>query len=124
MDASVIDSAVVKLRAAGAEFAYLHCSRASGTARADSDIDVAAYFADPVPASFEVDVPSGIDRLILNDAPLEIAGRIALDGRLLFDDSPVHRVRWESQTRKVYADERYRIDRSHREFLEEAARGR
>jgi predicted nucleotidyltransferase len=120
----VIDGAVQQLRAFGAEFAYLHGSRASGTARADSDFDIAAYFAEPVPASFEVDVPSGVDLLILNDAPLEIAGRIALDGQLLFDDSPVHRVRWESQTRKVYSDEKYRIDRSHREFLEEAVRGR
>ncbi|MFZ4487590.1 MAG: nucleotidyltransferase domain-containing protein [Candidatus Nanopelagicales bacterium] len=84
MDASIIDCAVEQLRACGAEFAYLHGSRASGSARADSDYDVAAYF----------------------------------------DDSPVDRVRWESQTRKVYSDEKYRIDRSHREFLEGAARGR
>jgi predicted nucleotidyltransferase len=124
MDSLVMDDAVERLRASGAEFAYLHGSRVSGTARADSDFDVAAYFADPVPASFEVDVPSGIDLLILNDAPLEIAGRIALEGQLIFDDSPVHRVHWESQTRKVYSDEKYRIDRSHRDFLEEATRGR
>ncbi|NQW73470.1 MAG: nucleotidyltransferase domain-containing protein [Actinobacteria bacterium] len=124
MDASVIDCAVKQLRASGAEFAYLHGSRASGNARPDSDFDVAAYFANPVPASFEVDVPTEIDLLILNDAPLEIAGRIALDGRLLFDDNPVDRVHWESRTRKVYSDEKYRIDRSHREFLEEATRGR
>lgn len=118
MDASIIDCAVEQLRACGAEFAYLHGSRASGSARADSDFDVAAYFAGPVPASFEIDVPSAIDLLILNAAPLEIAGRIALDGQLLFDDSPVDRVRWESQTREVYSDEKYRIDRSHLEFLE------
>jgi predicted nucleotidyltransferase len=124
MDASIIDCAVGQWRARGAEFAYLHGSRASGSARADSDYDVATYFAGPIPASFEVDVPSAIDLLILNGAPLEIAGRIALDGQLLFDDSPVDRVRWESQTRKVYSDEKYRIERSHREFLEGAARGR
>lgn len=124
MDASVIDRAVEQLRACGAEFAYLHGSQVSGNARADSDFDVAAYFANPVPASFEVDVAPVIDLLVLNDAPLEIAGRIALDGKLLFDDNPVDRVRWESQTRKVYSDEKYRIERSHRDFLEEAARGR
>lgn len=124
MNASVIDRAVEQLRAYGAEFAYLHGSQVSGNARADSDFDVAAYFTNPVPASFEVDVAPVIDLLVLNDAPLEIAGRIALDGKLLFDDNPVDRVRWESQTRKVYSDEKYRIERSHRDFLEEAARGR
>ena len=124
MDASVINRAVKKLRACGAEFAYLHGSQVSGNARTDSDFDVAAYFANPVPASFEVDVAPVIDLLVLSDAPLEIARCIALDGKLLFDDNPVDRVRCESQTRKVYSDEKYRFERSHRDFLEEAARGR
>ena len=85
---------------------------------------MAAFFAEPAPASFEVDVPSEIDLLVLNQAPLEIAGRIAMNGALLFDDNPAVRIRWESQTRKVYADEKYRIDRSRREFLEAVRHGR
>ena len=119
-----LDASLAILRGSGAQFAYLHGSQAAGTARPDSDIDIAAYFADPVPASFEVDLPPEFDLLILNGAPLEIAGRISLDGRLLFDDNPTARVRWESQTRKIYSDEKYRIDRSHREFLEAVRRGR
>ncbi len=125
-----LDASLAILRGSGAQFAYLHGSQAAGTARPDSDIDIdididiAAYFAEPVPASFELDLPPEFDLLILNGAPLEIAGRIALDGRLLFDDNPTARVRWESQTRKIYSDEKYRIDRSHREFLEAVRRGR
>ena len=68
-------------------------SQAAGTARRDSDIDVAAFFAEPAPASFEVDVPSEVDLVVLNQAPLEIAGRIAMNGALLFDDNPAARIR-------------------------------
>ena len=124
MVSPALDASLAILRGSGAQFAYLHGSQAAGTARPDSDIDIAAYFAEPVPASFELDLPPEFDLLMLNGAPLEIAGRIALDGRLLFDDNPTARVRWESQTRKIYSDEKYRIDRSHREFLEAVRRGR
>lgn len=124
MESPAVAAAMKILRGRGAEFAYLHGSHAAGTARPDIDIDIAAYFAEPIPASFEVDLPPEIDLLVLNCTPLEIAGRIALYGRLLFDDNPTARVRWESQTRKIYSDEKYRIDRSHREFLEAVRHGR
>jgi len=42
--ASATAAAVAVLRQAGARFAYLHGSRATGEHRPDSDIDVAAYF--------------------------------------------------------------------------------
>ena len=64
----------------------------------------------------DVLVPPGVDLLILDDAPLELAGRVALGGRLLFEDDQVARVRWEAMTRKIYSDERPRIARAHREF--------
>ncbi|MDD7927194.1 hypothetical protein [Actinomycetospora chibensis] len=50
-------------------------------------------------------------------------GRVAQYGLLLFDDDPPARVRWVATTRKIYADERPRIERSHREFAE-SRRGR
>ena len=56
--------------------------------RAGSDIDIAASFDPLVPAAFEVDVPAGIDLLILNTAPLEICGRIALHGQLVLEVDP------------------------------------
>lgn len=104
------------LRAAGAVFGYLHGSRAGGTPRSDSDVDLAAYFGTEAPQSFDVLLPPQVDLLVLDSAPLELAGRVAARGELIFDDDPVTRVRWESMTRKIYFDELPRIRRAHREF--------
>ncbi|MEV1294378.1 nucleotidyltransferase domain-containing protein [Pseudonocardia sp. NPDC049635] len=113
------DAAVAALRSAGARFALVHGSRApGGSPRPGSDLDVAAWWAADPPAPFEVDLPAGVDLLVLNDAPLELAGRVALHGRLLFDDDPPARVRWVATTRKIYSDELPRITRAHREFLD------
>ena len=83
---------------------------------ADSEIDIAAYFGGRPPNAFDVLLPPGVDLLILDDAPLELAGRVAVGGKLLFEDDQVARVRWEAMTRKIYFDELPRITRSHREF--------
>lgn len=82
------------LRRAGARFAFLHGSRADGSARSDSELDVAAWWQEDAPQAFDVLLPAGVDLLVLNTAPLELAGRVAQRGRLLFDDDPVARVRW------------------------------
>ncbi len=119
-----IDAAVEALRRAGARFAYLHGSRATGTGRHDSDTDVAARFGPQAPQSYEVDVPPGVDLLVLDQAPLELAGRVAHRGRLLFSDDEVARVRWEATTRKIYFDKLPRITRAHREFSQAVRRGR
>jgi hypothetical protein len=116
MDESPVTAeAVAVLRQAGARFAYLHGSRASGQSHAGSDIDIAAHFGGRSPNS-SMCCPPGVDLLILDDAPLELAGRVAVGGRLLFEDDPVARVRWEAMTRKIYFDELPRIARSRREF--------
>ncbi|MCK9927973.1 nucleotidyltransferase domain-containing protein [Frankia sp. Mgl5] len=102
---------------AGAQFAYPHGSRAVGCQRADSDIDVAAFFGVPrPPSSFDLLLPPGVDLLVLDSAPLELAGRVAAGGRLLFEEDRAARVRWEAMTRKIYFDELPRITRAHREF--------
>ncbi len=116
--------AVEALRRAGARFAYLHGSRISGTAGPDSDTDVAAWFGSGAPQAYEVDLPSGVDLLILDNAPLELAGRVAHRGRLLFCNDEVARVRWEATTRKIYFDELPRLTRAHREFSQAVRRGR
>jgi hypothetical protein len=115
---------VAALRAAGSRFAFVHGSRAKGEARDDSDVDVAAWWGAGAPASFEVELPSGVDLLVLDGAPFELAGRIALHGVLLFDDDAPARVRWQASTRKIYLDELPRLERSRREFLESRRRGR
>lgn len=93
------------LRSAGARFALVHGSRASGTARPDSDLDVGAWWGERAPASWEVDVPPGVDLVMLDTAPLWLSGRVAQEGRLLFDDDPPARVRWQADTRLRYLDE-------------------
>jgi uncharacterized protein len=115
--------AVDVLRDVGAKFAYLHGSRAAGNARPESDIDIAAYFSDNPPQSFDVLLPPGIDLLVLDGAALELAGRVAVYGQLLFEVDPTARVVWESTTRKIYFDELPRITRAHREFAESLRRG-
>lgn len=121
----VIDAAVAALVAAGARLVYLHGSRAAGTARPDSDTDLAAWFdSRNAPYAHDIDLPGGVDLLVLDRAPLELAGRVALRGRLLHASDTDERIVWEALTRKIYSDELPRITRSHQEFLAAvAARG-
>ncbi len=107
---------------AGAKFAFIHGSRATGeSARPDSDLDVAAWWADEPPQAWEIVMPAGVDLVVLNRAPLWLAGRIALEGRLLFDDDPTARVNWQADTRRIWLDERPQILRSQREFRQAVA---
>lgn len=106
------------LRQNGAAFAYLHGSRAAGAGKPQSDVDIAAYFDEPHPEAFEVLLPTGVDLVVLNDAPLELAGRIAMQGKLLFARDQSARVVWEATTRKIYLDELPRLHRAHRDFAE------
>lgn len=114
---------VAALRHAGARFAFAHGSQAAGTAGPESDVDVAAWWGDDAPASWDVALPAGVDLVVLDGAPLELAGRVALDGRLLFDDDPAARVRWQAQTRLMYLDEEDRQRRLDQVFLRSRARG-
>ena len=116
MAAEVIAESAAVLENAGAQFAYLHGSRASGRQRPASDIDIAAHFGGRAPNAFDILLPPGVDLLVLDHAPLELAGRVAATGRLIFEKDPVARVRWEARTRKIYFDELPRITRAHREF--------
>ncbi len=111
------------LRSSGAQFALIFGSRARGTARPTSDLDVAAWWPADAPQPWELDLPQGVDLVDVDRAPLEMAGRIACEGVVLFDDSPNDRVRWVATTRKIWLDERDRFLRSHRTFLEAVANG-
>ncbi len=124
MGRSIEDDTADRLRAAGATFALVFGSRARGDARPDSDLDVAAWWPAAPPNSWEVELPGNVDLVVLHDLPLELAGRIALEGEILFDDDPAARVRWVAMTRKIWLDEKPRFERAHREFLEAAANGR
>jgi len=105
------------LRAAGARFAFVFGSRADGTARTDSDLDVAAWWGGQAPASWDVGLPGGVDLTVLDDAPLWLTGRVALHGSVLFDDDPPARVAWQADTRLFYLDEVEGIRARQQEWL-------
>ncbi len=71
-----------------------------------------------------MDLSTTVDLVVLNGAGLELAGRIALEGEILFDDDPPARVRWVATTRKIWLDEKPRFERAHRDFLGAVANGR
>ncbi len=112
------------LRNCCAAFALVFGSHARGTAGATSDLDVAAWWPNQAPLPWTLDLPLGVDLIDVRRVPLELAGRIACEGQILFDDSPIDRVRWVATNRKIWLDERYRFERAHRTFLENAANGR
>lgn len=117
-----VDQLRSTVRGAGARFAYLHGSRVHGGAREGSDLDVAAWFDGAPVAWWSLGLPDEVDLAVLELLPLAVAGRVALQGVLLFDDDPPARVRWEADTRLRYFDESWRRAVTARDFL--AARGR
>lgn len=121
-DAQSERAVVDALRGAGARFAYVFGSRADGNPRPDSDLDVGAWFGTDPPAKWEVEVPAGVDLLVLDVAPLYLAGRVALRGRLLFEDDPAARVAWEADTRIVYLDELPYIEAMAKDYLRAVAK--
>lgn len=118
-----LDHTAAVLRAAGARFAFLHGSRIRGTARPDSDLDVAAWFEARPKDLWSLDLPDVVDLVDLRRLPLAIAGRIALHGVLLFDDDPPARVRWQADTRSRYFDEAWLRAATAADFLAAQTRG-
>lgn len=116
------DELVAALRAAGASFALLHGSRLHGSPRGDSDVDVGAWLPRGV-HSWDVVVPDRVDLVSLRELPLAIAGRIAAEGVLLFDDDPPARVRWQADTRQRFFDEAHRRWWIAQDVLQAAADG-
>lgn len=114
-----VRQAIDRLRRAGARFVFMHGSQVSGSASAESDVDLAAYFGDR-PAelpSLIADMPRHVDLLVLDTAPLELAGRVATYGHLLWEADPAERVHWQAQTRKIWFDEKPRIEQARRDFV-------
>lgn len=101
------------LAAAGVRFAYLFGSRAAGTARPDSDADV-AVMADralglldesrlAVDLAAALDVPS-VDLVDLRRAPLRLLGRILADAVVIHGHDDPARVEFEVTARGRYFD--------------------
>lgn len=98
------------------EFAYLFGSQAKGTAGPRSDVDVAVYLEDGTEEAFDLSLRLGgiLEResgvgpvealVILNDAPIAIAGRVVEEGQVIYSRDEDRRVRHFSETLRHYHD--------------------
>lgn len=104
---------------------YLFGSRASGSHRSDSDLDVGVlYFQPPQPTltnmpfhdeaelAEQIGVP--VQVVVMNTAPADLVHRILRSQRLLLDKDPSFRVRFEVKRRNEYFDLKPVLDRYRR----------
>ena len=104
------DAAQTALRDAGVAAAYLYGSRARGTARPDSDADVAVLLR-PGAARLSLlqreDLAArlapefdraDVDLTVLNEAPLELRAGVVREGVVLFRHDEPRRVAFEVDT--------------------------
>lgn len=112
----------------GVDAAYLFGSRARGTAREGSDVDVGILFSPqvirawPLPelsiqAALESRSPLTFDVVSIADAPVDLVHRILRDGRLVYDGSRRRRIVFEVRARNEFFDiepilRRYRLART------------
>lgn len=118
-----IDGLGEAMAAAGAdvEFAYLFGSAASGRLTPRSDVDVAIFVSERADAgAVRLDVTRAVTRhlgtdavdvVVLNAAPIALAGRILTTRRVLLDRAPFVRHRYESLTARMFHDFRIREHR-------------
>jgi len=110
--------------------AYLFGSRATGRARAASDVDVAvllneedsfARFERRLQLMVEVSDVCGreADVIVLNDAPPLLQHQVLKHGRLLYERDRRARVEFEVCSRKIYFDYKPVLDRQTRELFRE-----
>ena len=99
----------------GALTVYLFGSRARGTERRDSDVDVGILFEKVPGADFD-SLPLGLEANLvrelglpvqivpLNRAPADLVHRVLRDGRLLLDRDRSRRIAFEVRRRNEYFD--------------------
>lgn len=117
-------------------FAYLFGSHARGTATPRSDVDVAVHLAPQTDVDtldlrlrlagcLEREASVGpIEVIVLDEAPLALAGRVRREGRLIHSVDEAKRVRYESLIARMYHDFQIHEERSARERLARLASGR
>jgi len=108
----------VELEKLGVVLCYLHGSVANGTAREDSDVDIAVLFkqepSDPIEATgallqaLEGYMPGREkDVALLNEASPLFKQIVASTGKLLYARSPDDALRFELRAMHEYEDSRY-----------------
>jgi uncharacterized protein len=107
------------LRRHGVRFALVFGSHADGSARDDSDLDLAVWADHPLDDwRLRGALPDIVDLTDLRRAPDGLAGRIALSGQVVLDDDPAQRIRWQASTRKRHLDEAFRREQFRRDFVQ------
>jgi predicted nucleotidyltransferase len=118
MDAAAVEDALRAHFATGpprAAAVWLFGSVARGTARPDSDVDVAVLLgrrpektldAQPFDLQAELSRVLGreVDVVVLDDAPPDLAHRVLRDGRLVFEADPSARIAFQVRSRNEYFD--------------------
>jgi predicted nucleotidyltransferase len=104
-----------RAEAEGIAAAWLFGSVARGTARAGSDVDVGVLFQEDPPRTldgYRFDLEAELETLlhlpvqlvVLNRAPVDLVQRVLRDGKLLVNQDPSRRIRFEVRTRNEYWD--------------------
>lgn len=95
--------------------AYLFGSRARGSGRPTSDIDLGLLFRTTPPATLHGvarDLEAAVERstgleteaVVLNTAPADLVHRVLRDGVIVLDRDKAFRIRFEVQSRNEYFD--------------------
>ncbi len=122
--------ALLEARCPAIEFAYVFGSRAMGEQTERSDIDVAIFVSPEMDLEFNrletARVAAhhlgtdAIDIVLLNVAPIAVAGRVLISRRVIIDRRPFRRHEFESRTLRLFHD--FRV-REHRILSERYAHG-
>ncbi len=94
---------------------YLFGSEARGTARDDSDVDIAVLYTTNPPSTLEglglelegdleQYLSRPVDLVVLNRAPVDLVHRVLRDGILVFERDASARIRFEVKARNEYFD--------------------
>lgn len=117
-------------------FAYLFGSHARGTATPRSDVDVAVHLVEDAEVDtldlrlhlagvLEGAIGVGpVEVVVLDEAPLALAGRVREHGAVFYSRDDVARVRWDSLTARMYHDFKIHETRAAHERLARIAEGR
>lgn len=132
------DAAIVVFADQPVLFAYLFGSHARGSADRYSDVDVAAYFdytiepeahlAASLRLAGALERETGVGPVpglvVLNEAPLPLAGRVVREGKLIYSVDEPRRVRYESRIFREFTDFDLQARKLDEDLLRAHAEGR